>query len=71
MTHGEAGAADEDGIARARRVLPQVFAAYSPDDMHNADETALMYRHTHQQRKVNKFRQETNARRASVLHRSL
>jgi hypothetical protein len=63
QTMGEAGATDEDSIARARRVLPQVLAAYGTNDVYNANETALMYCHTYQQRIVKKLRQETNAKR--------
>jgi hypothetical protein len=46
MTNGKAGAAKKDGIARTGRFLPQALAAYSPGDVYNADETALMYGHT-------------------------
>jgi len=62
QTMGEAGATDEDSIARARRV-PQVLAAYGANNVYNANETALMYCHTYQQWMVKKLRQETNAKK--------
>ena len=62
QTMGEAGATDEDSIARARRV-PQVLAAYGANNVYNANETPLMYCHTYQQWMVKKHRQEINAKK--------
>lgn len=53
--HRESGAADADGTARARRVLPKLLAEHSPEDIYNADEFAVVYRHTPQRRRVNQL----------------
>ena len=42
--HGEAGGADQAGIACARRELPSIIEGYSPNDVFNCDETGLFYR---------------------------
>ena len=42
--HGEAGGADQQGVARAQRELPDILSHYRPDDVFNFDETGLYYR---------------------------
>ena len=42
--HGEAGGADQQGVARAQRELPDILSHYRPDDIFNFDETGLYYR---------------------------
>eukprot|EP00731_Ephydatia_muelleri_P018687 Em0011g727a len=42
--HGEAGGADEQGVARAQRELPGIIEKYRPEDVFNIDETGLFYR---------------------------
>ena len=43
--HGEAGDADQQGVARAQRELPGIIEKYQPEDVFNIDETGLFYRH--------------------------
>ncbi|KAL5505629.1 hypothetical protein EMCRGX_G007093 [Ephydatia muelleri] len=42
--HGEAGGADQQGVARAQRELPGIIEKYRPEDVFNIDETGLFYR---------------------------
>ena len=42
--HGEAGGADQQGVARAQRELPGIIEKYQPEDVFNIDETGLFYR---------------------------
>eukprot|EP00731_Ephydatia_muelleri_P011612 Em0006g506a len=39
-----AGGADQQGVARAQRELPDILSHYRPDDIFNFDETGLYYR---------------------------
>ena len=43
--HGEAGDADQQGVARAQKELPGIIEKYQPEDVFNIDETGLFYRH--------------------------
>ena len=42
--NGEAGGADQQGVARAQRELPGIIEKYRPVDVFNIDETGLFYR---------------------------
>ncbi|KAL5489522.1 hypothetical protein EMCRGX_G018622 [Ephydatia muelleri] len=42
--HGEAGGADQQGVARAQRELAGIIDKYRPEDVFNIDETGLFYR---------------------------
>ncbi|KAL5502222.1 hypothetical protein EMCRGX_G008961 [Ephydatia muelleri] len=42
--HGEAGGADQQGVASAQRELPDILSHYRPDDIFDFDETGLYYR---------------------------
>ena len=40
--HGEAGGADQQGVARAQRELPGIIEKYRPEDVFNIDETGFI-----------------------------
>eukprot|EP00731_Ephydatia_muelleri_P002693 Em0001g2693a len=42
--HGEAGGADQQGMARVQRELPGIIEKYRPEDVFNINETGLFYR---------------------------
>ena len=42
--HGEAGSADQEGVARAQRELPSILNNFRLEDVFNYDETGLYYR---------------------------
>ena len=41
--HGEAGSADQEGVARAQRELPSILNNFRLEDVFNYDETGLYY----------------------------